>query len=81
MVTLRQLLEEMVMRRASDLHLTAGVPPEFRVDGSIIPSEHEMLTPESTGQLAYSVMSDEQDRKSTRLNSSHIQKSRMPSSA
>ena len=26
-LTLRQLLEDMVHRKASDLHLTAGVPP------------------------------------------------------
>jgi twitching motility protein PilT len=61
--TLRQLLEDMVQRRASDLHLTAGVPPEYRIDGSIVPTEHEVLTPETTAQLAYSVMSDEQRKK------------------
>ena len=63
MVTLRQLLEDMVGKRASDLHLTAGVPPEYRIDGSIQPTEHEVLTPETTAQLAYSVMSDEQRKK------------------
>ena len=63
MVTLRQLLEEMVHRKASDLHLTAGVPPEFRIDGSITPSEFEVMTPESTAALAYSVMSDEQRKR------------------
>ena len=63
MVTLRQLLEDMVSRRASDLHLTAGVPPEFRVDGAVAPSEYEVLTPEYTVQLAYSVMSDEQRKR------------------
>ena len=63
MVTLRQLLEEMVTRKASDLHLTAGVPPEFRVDGSITPSEYDVLTPEMTAQLAYSVMSDDQRKR------------------
>jgi twitching motility protein PilT len=62
-VTLRQLLEEMVARKASDLHLTAGVPPEFRVDGSITPSDHEILTPETTAQLAYSMLSDEQRKR------------------
>jgi twitching motility protein PilT len=62
-VTLRQLLEDMVSRKASDLHLTAGVPPEFRVDGSIVPSEYEVLTPEMCTQLAYSVMSDEQRKR------------------
>src|SRR5690349_16543933 len=53
----------MVGKRASDLHLTAGVPPEYRIDGSIQPTEHEVLTPETTAQLAYSVMSDEQRKK------------------
>ncbi|HEY2956231.1 MAG TPA: type IV pilus twitching motility protein PilT [Candidatus Eisenbacteria bacterium] len=63
MVTLRQLLEDMVTRKASDLHLTAGVPPVFRVDGATIPSEYDVLTPETTAQLAYSVMSDEQRKR------------------
>ena len=63
MVTLRQLLEDMVQRKASDLHLTAGVPPEFRIDGSVTPSEHEVLTPEMCASLAYSVLSDEQRKK------------------
>jgi twitching motility protein PilT len=62
-VTLRQLLEDMVQRRASDLHLTAGVPPEFRVDGAIQPSEYDVLTPEMTVQLAYSVLADEQRKR------------------
>ena len=63
MVSLRKLLEDMVQRKASDLHITAGVPPEFRIDGSITPSEYEVLTPETTLQLAYSVMSDEQRKR------------------
>ncbi|MEP7028062.1 MAG: type IV pilus twitching motility protein PilT [Candidatus Eisenbacteria bacterium] len=62
-VTLKQLLEDMIQRKASDLHLTAGVPPEFRIDGAITPSEYEILTPEITAQLAYSVLSDEQRKK------------------
>ncbi len=63
MVSLRQLLEEMIQRNASDLHLTAGLAPAFRVDGSILPSEHETLTPETTASLAYSVLSDEQRKR------------------
>ncbi len=63
MATLRQLLEEMIQRRASDLHLCVGVPPEFRVDGAIVPSEYDVLTPEMTAQLAYSVLSDEQRKR------------------
>ncbi|MBI1796117.1 MAG: type IV pilus twitching motility protein PilT [Candidatus Eisenbacteria bacterium] len=63
MVTLRQLLEEMTQKGASDLHITAGVPPEFRIDGLITPTEHDVLTPDLTAQLAYSVMSDEQRKR------------------
>jgi twitching motility protein PilT len=63
-ITLRQLLEEMTQKRASDLHLTAGVPPEFRIDGQLVPAaEHEVLSPEATASLAYSVMSDEQRKR------------------
>ena len=63
MVTLRELLDEMTQKRASDLHLTAGVPPEFRIDGQMTPTAHEVLSPELTAQLCYSVMSDEQRKR------------------
>jgi twitching motility protein PilT len=62
-VTLRELLQEMTEKGASDLHVTAGVPPEFRIDGLITPSGHDVLNPELTAQLAYSVMSDEQRKR------------------
>ncbi len=62
-ITLKQLLEEMIQREASDLHITAGEPPEFRIDGDITPSEYEILTPKDTLQLAYSVLTDEQQKK------------------
>jgi twitching motility protein PilT len=62
-VTLRDLLADMIQRRASDLHITAGVPPEYRIDGQLTPTEHEVLTPEVTAQLAYSVLSDEQRKR------------------
>jgi twitching motility protein PilT len=62
-LTLRQLLDDMVQRKASDLHLTAGVPPELRIDGSITPTEYEVLTPEKCIGLAYSVLSDEQRKR------------------
>src|SRR5438132_1690990 len=53
----------MVAKKASDLHLTAGVPPEFRIDGSITPSDHETLSPEMTAQLSYSMLSDDQRKR------------------
>jgi len=62
-LTLRQLLEDMVQRKASDLHITAGVPPELRIDGSVTPTEYEVLSPERCTALAYSVLSDEQRKR------------------
>jgi twitching motility protein PilT len=53
----------MFQRNASDLHLTVGIPPAYRVDGLIIPSDYEVLTPETTTQLAYSVLSDDQRKR------------------
>ncbi len=63
MMTIQQLLEEMVRRGASDLHITAGVPPIFRIDGELIQSEHEILKPEMTQKLAYSLMNDTQKKR------------------
>ncbi|MFN7697752.1 MAG: type IV pili twitching motility protein PilT, partial [Deltaproteobacteria bacterium] len=36
-VTLLQLLRAMIERGASDLHITRGTPPQFRIDGSLVP--------------------------------------------
>jgi twitching motility protein PilT len=33
-----RLLSEVVSRRASDLHLSSGNPPSFRIDGDIVPA-------------------------------------------
>jgi len=63
MVSLRQLLDEMTKMRASDLHVSAGVPPQVRVDGSIVAMGHPPLTPQMTQQLAYSVLTEEQRKR------------------
>ena len=57
---INQLLEEMIQRGASDLHLTAGTPPMFRIDGVLVPSDHEVLNPELTRELAFSLLGDDQ---------------------
>ena len=62
-VTINQLLEEMVQRNSTDLHLTAGSPPMFRIDGELIPTNYEILTPEVITKLLYSVLNDQQKKK------------------
>jgi len=63
MITLQQLLEEMIQKKSSDLHITAGVPPVFRIDGELMQSNHDVLTPEMTQSLAYSIMNDRQKKR------------------
>ena len=63
MVGMRDLLEEMVKQEASDLHLTAGLPPQFRVDGNVVGSQFEVLNGDETRRLAYSILNDEQKKR------------------
>jgi twitching motility protein PilT len=63
MVALRTLLEQMVKMRASDLHITAGLSAQFRVDGVIVSSDTEVLTPELTKQVLYSILNEEQRKR------------------
>ncbi len=63
MVTLRELLEMMMKKNASDLHLTVGSPPQLRIDGKLVKTEFELLTAEDTKRLAYSIMSEKHRQK------------------
>jgi twitching motility protein PilT len=63
-VNLRALLEEVIERGASDLHVTAGECPKIRIDGEITNSRVErQLTPKDTLQLAYSVLTENQKKR------------------
>jgi twitching motility protein PilT len=63
-VNLRALLEEMIERDASDLHVTAGERAKLRVDGEITNANLEyVLTPKDTLQLAYSVLTENQKKR------------------
>ena len=61
---LRALLEEMIEKNASDLHLTAGERPKLRIDGDIVSaSAEEVLSPKDTLSLAYSVLTENQKKR------------------
>ena len=60
MVSMHDLLKRMADLHASDLHLTAGSPPLFRVDGKLVPTDAERLSPDETLKLAYSIMNEAQ---------------------
>lgn len=54
---LTDLLKEGVQRNASDLHLVAGEPPMFRVDGELVADGPRRLTGEETRDLSFSLLS------------------------
>jgi twitching motility protein PilT len=59
-ISMHDLLHQMISKRASDMHLTAGVPPMFRVDGNLVAGPYKPLKPDNCQDLAYSVLSEEQ---------------------
>jgi len=60
MVSMEELLNVMVQRGGSDLHLSVGAPPKIRIDGKVQDTEYEVLTPEATKKLIYSVLGPDQ---------------------
>ncbi|HUF89878.1 MAG TPA: type IV pilus twitching motility protein PilT [Gemmatimonadota bacterium] len=62
--SMRDLLEELVNKEGSDLHLTVGQPPKIRVDGILRNSEGytEELTPKETTEMGYSLLTEKQKR-------------------
>ncbi|HJW75993.1 MAG TPA: PilT/PilU family type 4a pilus ATPase [Thermoleophilia bacterium] len=58
-----ELLQEMISRKASDLHMKAGSPPVIRVDGELFLLDTPPMTPEDTKDVAASIMTDKQIRR------------------
>ncbi|MDP6923420.1 MAG: hypothetical protein R2568_11280 [Candidatus Scalindua sp.] len=55
-MNLEKLLKLMMDLDASDIHLTAGLPPTFRIERETEPiSGAEALTKEETKELAFSL--------------------------
>jgi twitching motility protein PilT len=62
-VGMRALLEEMISRGASDLHLSVGERPKLRIDGRMTGLDAEKLRPKDTQELAYSVLTEQQKKR------------------
>jgi twitching motility protein PilT len=63
-LSLRNLLQEMISRGASDLHLTVGERPKVRVDGDLVNSQHPRpLAPKDTLSLTYSILTEAQKKR------------------
>jgi twitching motility protein PilT len=59
-IGLPALLKTMVDQDASDLHITVGVPPEFRIQGKMVKVKMEPLNNQDTKDICYSVLTDSQ---------------------
>lgn len=57
---IEDLMEEVIERGGSDLHLSAGLPPYIRVSGTLTPTEHEPLSAESCQRLIFSMLNNTQ---------------------
>ncbi len=60
---IRTLLRELIDAKGSDLHLTVNSPPRIRVDQQIISLKYDSMTAEDCKGLAYSILTDKQQKK------------------
>ena len=58
-VHIDHLLKMAVDMNASDIHITAVVPPMIRLDGEIVPLPFEKLSDQDSKRLIYDILSDE----------------------
>ena len=59
-INFKNVLQELIRRNGSDLHLKVGRPPTIRVDGELEPLEHHALRPEDLKLLAEQLMTPRQ---------------------
>jgi twitching motility protein PilT len=59
---LKSLLEEMVSKKASDLHLKVGIPPSLRLDGQLVRTERAAPSSEDMEKITSEVLSARQKR-------------------
>ena len=61
-IRIETLLEEVISKNASDLHLQVGLPPTLRVDGKLIPSSNngEDLNVEAIESLVFAILDEDQ---------------------
>ncbi|OGP35201.1 MAG: type IV pili twitching motility protein PilT [Deltaproteobacteria bacterium GWC2_65_14] len=63
MLSMHELLSEMYEKGGSDLHITTGISPTVRVDGRLLPTSSEPLSPQDTKRLCYSILTEAQKQR------------------
>ncbi|PIU93608.1 MAG: type IV pili twitching motility protein PilT [Armatimonadetes bacterium CG_4_10_14_3_um_filter_66_18] len=59
-IHLDEILQIVVEKNASDLHMAVGVPPTLRLDGALMATNYERLSPQISQRLIYDILTDEQ---------------------
>jgi Tfp pilus assembly protein, pilus retraction ATPase PilT len=60
MMNISQILTLAAEHKASDVHLTVGLPPVLRINKELVYLESDPLTPEDIAEMMYSIMTDKQ---------------------
>lgn len=56
------LLKEVMQYKASDLHVSAGMPPIMRIDGSLLKTKYQAFSPAGIEELLFPMLNNEQRR-------------------
>jgi twitching motility protein PilT len=67
-MTLKQMLEEVLSTKASDLHLRVGVKPTIRVDGVLRSISDELMTPQNMEEIMNQILTEEQKKRFSQRN-------------
>src|SRR3954462_11642354 len=65
MFNFKAVLQQLIQRNASDLHLKVGRPPTLRLHGDLVPLDHPALRPEDLKGLAEQLMTPRQVKEFT----------------
>lgn len=60
MITVEQLLNEAKQLKASDVHITVGLPPRVRINGDLVDLNYPRLMPEDAEKIVLSIMNERQ---------------------
>jgi len=60
---IREVMKKTVENKASDLHITVGLPPMMRLNGLLKPLEDNKLDNEATKKMAYDILSEGQSQR------------------
>jgi twitching motility protein PilT len=59
---LPQLLKALLDEKGSDLHISPGSPPRFRVNGNLVPLNLAPMAANDSKNLIYSVLTEKQKK-------------------